>query len=146
VGAGPCDLLLVIVRVLLMRIKKYWWHCHLCVSVVTQIRFQCFNLYLLQRTIWRDKKNINLTMNGGQIRFYLRYWKDFMLTWTIRLRTTTVHFLSLWMTLKTTRIWSFFDVWTFHVTPNYIALSNSRFILTFRYCIYGYCTCTIDAY
>jgi hypothetical protein len=22
------------------------------------------------------------------------------------------------MTLKTTQIWSFFDVWTFHVTPN----------------------------
>jgi hypothetical protein len=37
---------------------------------------------------------------------------------------------------KTTRIWSFFDVWTFHVTPNCISLSNSRFILTFRYCIY----------
>jgi hypothetical protein len=28
--------------------------------------------YLLQRKIWRDKQNINKTMNGGQIRFYLR--------------------------------------------------------------------------
>jgi hypothetical protein len=30
------------------------------------------DLYLLQHKIWRDKKNINMTMNGGQIRFYLR--------------------------------------------------------------------------
>jgi hypothetical protein len=29
------------------------------------------DLYLLQRKIWRDKTNINMTMNGGQIRFYL---------------------------------------------------------------------------
>jgi hypothetical protein len=40
--------------------------------------------------------------------------------------------LSLWMPLKTTRIWSFFDVWTIYVTPNCISLSHSRFILTFR--------------
>jgi hypothetical protein len=39
------------------------------------------------------------------------------------------------MTLKTNRIWSFFDEWTFYVTPNCISLSKSRFILTFRYCI-----------
>jgi hypothetical protein len=32
------------------------------------------DLYLLQRKIWRDKKNINMTMNGGQIRFYLRIY------------------------------------------------------------------------
>jgi hypothetical protein len=31
-------------------------------------------------------------------------------------------FLSLWMILKTTRMWSFFDVWTFYVTPNCISL------------------------
>jgi hypothetical protein len=41
-------------------------------------------------------------------------------------------FLSLWMTLKTTRIWSFVDVCPFHVTPNCISLSNSKFILTFH--------------
>ena len=59
------------------------------------------------------------------------------------------------MTLKTTRIWSFFDVWTFYVTPNCISLSNSRLILTFRYMTYQFkrnpntipvskiiCTCT----
>jgi hypothetical protein len=32
------------------------------------------DLYLLQRKIWRDKTNINMTMNGGQIRFYLRFY------------------------------------------------------------------------
>ena len=32
------------------------------------------DLYLLQRKIWRDKKNINMIMNGGQIRFYLRIY------------------------------------------------------------------------
>ena len=59
------------------------------------------------------------------------------------------------MTLKTTRIWSFFDVWTFYVTPNCISLSNSSFIFTFRYMTYQFkrnpntipvskimCTCT----
>ena len=59
------------------------------------------------------------------------------------------------MTLKSTRIWSFFDVWTFYVTPNCISLSNSRLILTFRYMTYQFkrnpntipvskiiCTCT----
>jgi N-acetylneuraminic acid mutarotase len=25
------------------------------------------DLYLLQRKIWRDKKNINMTMNGGTV-------------------------------------------------------------------------------
>jgi hypothetical protein len=33
------------------------------------------DLYLLQRKIWRNKKIINMTMNGGQIRFYLRMYK-----------------------------------------------------------------------
>ena len=37
-GASPCDLLLVIVRVYYRCVLK---KCHLCVSVVTQIRFQC---------------------------------------------------------------------------------------------------------
>jgi hypothetical protein len=32
------------------------------------------DLFLLQRKIWRDKKKINMTMNGGQIRFYLRIY------------------------------------------------------------------------
>ena len=67
-GASPCDLLLVSVRVLLKNIDDI-------------VIFECqlwpkydFNadLYLLQRKIWRDKKNINMTMNSGQIRFYLR--------------------------------------------------------------------------
>ena len=31
------------------------------------------DLYLLQRKIWRDKKNINRTMNGGQIRFFYAF-------------------------------------------------------------------------
>ena len=80
---------------------------------------------------------------------------DFMLTWTIIKNNNCSFFLSLWMTLKTTRIWSFFDVWTFYVTPNCISLSDSRFILTFRYMTYQFkrnpntipvsniiCTCT----
>ena len=59
------------------------------------------------------------------------------------------------MTLKTTRIWSFVDVWTFYVAPFCISLSNSRFILIFRYMTYQFkrnpntipvckiiCTCT----
>jgi hypothetical protein len=32
----------------------------------------------------------------------------------------------------------FFDVWTFYVTPNCISLSNSRYILTFRYMTYQF--------
>ena len=35
------------------------------------------DLYLLQRKRWRDKKNINMTRNGGQMRFYLRIYTDF---------------------------------------------------------------------
>ena len=61
-----------------------------------------------------------------------------MLAWTISKDNNSSFFLSLWMTLKTTRIWSFFDVWTFYVTPNCISLSNSRFILTFRYMTYQF--------
>jgi len=68
------------------------------------------------------------------------------------LRTTTVHFLPLCMTLR--QLWSFFDVWTFYVAPNCISRSNSR-LLTFRYMTYQFksnpntipvskiiCTCT----
>jgi hypothetical protein len=31
------------------------------------------DLYLLQRKIWRDKKNINMTMNGGQIHISCKF-------------------------------------------------------------------------
>ena len=40
--------------------------------------------YLLQRKIWRDKKYINLTMNGAQIRFYLRiYCRTLGILWNM---------------------------------------------------------------
>jgi hypothetical protein len=40
--------------------------------------------YLLQRKIWRDKNNINMTMNGGQIRFYLRiYCRTLGILWDL---------------------------------------------------------------
>ena len=50
-------------------------------SVVTKYDFNA-DLYLLQRKVWRDKKNTNMTMNGGQIRFYLRiYCRTLGIVW-----------------------------------------------------------------
>jgi hypothetical protein len=63
------------------------------------------DLYLLQRKIWRDKKNINITMNGGQIRFYLRiHWrtelKGLYVNMDYQVKDNNYSFfLSLWMTL-----------------------------------------------
>ena len=70
----------------------------------------------------------------------IQHWRTerTLLTWTIIKDNNCSFFSSLWMTLKTTRIWSFFDVWTFYFTPNCISLSNSRFILTFRYMTYQF--------
>jgi hypothetical protein len=49
------------------------------------------DLYLLQRNIWRDKKNINMTINGGQIRFYLRIYYSI---WLTSLKEIQTQFLS----------------------------------------------------
>ena len=53
-GAGPCDLLLVIVRVLLIRIKNIDDIVIFACQLWHKYNFNA-DLYLLQRKIWRDK-------------------------------------------------------------------------------------------
>ena len=55
-------------------LKKYWWQIVIFACQLWPKYDFNADLYLLQRKIWRDKKNINMTMNGGQIRFYLRIY------------------------------------------------------------------------
>ena len=39
-------------------------------NTISMLTFTCCNVI----PIWRDKKNINMTMNGDQVRFYLRIY------------------------------------------------------------------------
>ena len=70
---------LVSLRVLLMRIKQNINDIVICACQLWP-KYD-FNA-LLQRKIWRDRKNINMTMNGGQFRFYLRiYCRTLGISW-----------------------------------------------------------------
>jgi hypothetical protein len=65
---------------------------------VEKLALVCFVLFYFLRNL-RGWSKYLLGSIKTLINTTLAYWKDFMLTWTIRLRTTTVHFLSLCTTI-----------------------------------------------
>jgi hypothetical protein len=108
-----------------MILKLKWYHVYMSsrFTELTQLQMKYMSFWKFLTREWKFKILIKIPRN-----VYVN------MDYQVKDNNCSFFYHCEWL-FKTTRIWSFFDVWTFHVTPNCISLSNSRFILTFRYCM-----------